>query len=192
MALATAPDVLVADEPTTALDVTIQAQIVHLMQRINRDHGTAIILVTHDLGLAAEFCDKIAVMYAGRIVEIGPTDAVIGNPQHPYTEGLLRCIPEVTQRRPIEPIPGSVPDLADLPPGCSFAPRCPHAQPVCDAGFFRLQPVASAGLVLPPADLRGQSAATLARSGEVHMARCLRLTDYQLPAGSLEKEPVGP
>jgi oligopeptide/dipeptide ABC transporter ATP-binding protein len=189
--LACNPKVLLADEPTTALDVTIQAQIIHLMKRINRDHGTAIILVTHDLGLAAEFCDKIAVMYAGRIVEIGPTDEVIGNPHHPYTEGLLRCIPEVTQRRPIEPIPGSVPDLAELPPGCSFAPRCPYAQPVCDAGFFRLQPVAAPGLALSSGDHRDQSATTLARSGEVHMARCLRLTDYQLPAGSMEKEPVG-
>ena len=167
--LACHPIVLLADEPTTALDVTIQAQIVDLMKRINQEHGTAIILVTHDLGLAAEFCDHIAVMYAGRIVEIGPTDQVIQQPQHPYTEGLLRCIPAISQRQPIQPIPGSVPDLADLPPGCSFAPRCPYAKPVCTQGFFRLVTVGGSDR---PADYR---------SGEVHMARCLRLTDYQLP-----------
>ena len=168
--LACHPKVLLADEPTTALDVTIQAQIVDLMRRINREHGTAIVLVTHDLGLAAEFCDHIAVMYAGRIVEIGPTDAVIQQPQHPYTEGLLRCIPDISQRLPIQPIPGSVPDLADLPPGCTFAPRCPYARPVCSQGFFRLLPVS------------GDATPSQARSGEVHMARCLRLTDYQFPA----------
>lgn len=157
--LACNPRVLLADEPTTALDVTIQAQIVELMRRINREHGTAIILVTHDLGLAAEFCDQIAVMYAGRIVEIGPTENVIENPQHPYTEGLLRCIPRIGERRQrIDPIPGSVPDLAALPPGCAFAPRCPYARPVCSQGFFRLQEVESG-----------------------HRARCLRLTDYRLP-----------
>lgn len=167
--LACQPKVLLADEPTTALDVTIQAQIMDLMKRINQEHGTAIILVTHDLGLAAEFCDHIAVMYAGRIVEIGPTDAVIQNPQHPYTEGLLRCIPDISQRRPIQPIPGNVPDLAELGPGCAFAPRCPHARPVCSEGFFRLL------------SLEGTPTPSQARSGEVHMARCLRLTGYQMP-----------
>jgi oligopeptide/dipeptide ABC transporter ATP-binding protein len=167
IALACTPKVLLADEPTTALDVTIQAQIVALMKEINEEQGTAIILVTHDLGLAAEFCDHIAVMYAGRIVEIGRTDDVIEQPQHPYTEGLLRCIPDIRQRRAIEPIPGNVPDLADLSPGCAFAPRCPYARPVCEQGFFRLLPVS------------GQPDADLQRSGEVHMARCLRLTDYE-------------
>ena len=167
--LACQPKVLLADEPTTALDVTIQAQIIDLMKRINREHGTAIILVTHDLGLAAEFCDHVAVMYAGRIVEIGPTDEVIQQPQHPYTEGLLRCIPDISQRLPIQPIPGSVPDLADLPDGCTFAPRCPYAQPVCSQSFFRLLSVS------------GDATTGQERSGEIHMARCLRLTNYQLP-----------
>lgn len=168
--LACNPKVLLADEPTTALDVTIQAQIVALMRRINHEHGTGIILVTHDLGLAAEFCDHIAVMYAGRIVEIGRTDDVIERPQHPYTEGLLRCIPDIGQRRPIQPITGNVPDLADLSPGCAFAPRCPVAQPVCEHSFFRLQPVSGE-----------DSDAAAQRSGEVHMARCLRLTNFMLP-----------
>ncbi len=167
--LACRPKVLLADEPTTALDVTIQAQIIDLIKRINREHGTAIILVTHDLGLAAEFCDHIAVMYAGRIVEIGTTDDVIERTRHPYTEGLLRCIPDIRERRAIQPILGSVPDLADLPPGCAFAPRCEHAQPVCSQRFFRLQAVS------------GQEEKGVHRSGEVHMARCLRVTSFQLP-----------
>jgi len=167
--LACNPRILLADEPTTALDVTIQAQIIALMKRINQEHGTAIILVTHDLGLAAEFCDHIAVMYAGRIVEIGTVDQVIENPQHPYTQGLLRCIPDLKERSPLQPIPGSVPDLAELPSGCAFGPRCPEFQPVCAKGFFRLQPVAE----------NGQRKAH--RSGEVHMARCLRLTAYRIP-----------
>jgi oligopeptide/dipeptide ABC transporter ATP-binding protein len=132
IALSCEPQILLADEPTTALDVTVQAQIIELLKRINRDHGTAIILVTHDLGLAAEFCQEIAVMYAGRVVERGPTDPLIEDPKHPYTQGLLDCIPRITAtRRRIQPIPGTVPDLIDLPPGCAFAPRCPHAHDGC-------------------------------------------------------------
>lgn len=135
IALVCGPALLLADEPTTALDVTIQAQIMGLMQQINREHGTAIILVTHDLALAAESCDTIAVMYAGRIVEQGTVDQVVENPQHPYTRGLLECRPRIAQRgRRVQPIPGNVPDLLDLPPGCAFAPRCPHHRPTCDAG----------------------------------------------------------
>lgn len=130
--LACEPALLLADEPTTALDVTIQAQIVNLMQRINREHQTGIILVTHNLGLAAEFCHNIAVMYAGRIVERGPVDQVVENPQHPYTQGLLACLPRLTSRaQSIQPIPGNVPDLAELPAGCAFAPRCPLVQDAC-------------------------------------------------------------
>ncbi|MFQ5410372.1 MAG: ABC transporter ATP-binding protein, partial [Anaerolineales bacterium] len=135
IALACGPALLLADEPTTALDVTIQAQIMGLMQQINREHGTAIILVTHDLALAAEFCDSIAVMYAGRIVEQGTVDQVIENPQHPYTQGLLECRPRIALRdHPVRPIPGNVPDLVELPAGCAFAPRCPHHRTACDAG----------------------------------------------------------
>ncbi len=135
IALVCEPALLLADEPTTALDVTIQAQILDLMRRINRDHGTSIILVTHDLGLAAEFCDTIAVMYAGRIVEQGPVEDVVTHPQHPYTQGLLNCRPRISERdQRVEPIPGNVPDLVDLPPGCAFAPRCTQHQAVCDTG----------------------------------------------------------
>jgi oligopeptide/dipeptide ABC transporter ATP-binding protein len=135
IALVCNPALLLADEPTTALDVTIQAQILDLMRRINQEHGTSIILVTHDLAVAAEFCDSIAVMYAGRIVERGTTEQVIENPQHPYTQGLLACRPRITvPKQPIAPIAGNVPDLTDLPQGCSFASRCPHFKPACTEG----------------------------------------------------------
>ncbi len=135
IALVCGPALILADEPTTALDVTIQAQILDLMRRINQDRGTAIILVTHDLGVAAEFCDTIAVMYAGRIVEQGPVDEVVSHPQHPYTQGLLACRPRVSERElRVQPIPGNVPDLVDLPPGCAFAPRCPDYKAVCGSG----------------------------------------------------------
>lgn len=129
------PSLLLADEPTTALDVTIQAQIMNLMKQINQERGTAIILVTHDLGLAAEFCDRIAVMYAGRVVEQGTVDQVIEAPQHPYTQGLLACRPSLGERKnPIRPIPGNVPNLADLPEGCAFASRCLLKQESCEQG----------------------------------------------------------
>jgi oligopeptide/dipeptide ABC transporter ATP-binding protein len=144
IALVCGPALLLADEPTTALDVTIQAQIMNLMKQINQERGTAIILVTHDLGLAAEFCDRIAVMYAGRVVEQGTVDEIVESPQHPYTEGLLECRPSLGQRnKPIQPIPGNVPNLSELPDGCSFAPRCAHAQDVCGDGsipMFETEP----------------------------------------------------
>ena len=142
IALACEPQVLLADEPTTSLDVTIQAQILDLMRRINQEHGTAIVLVTHNLDLAAEFCQRIIVMYAGRLVEMGGVDQVIESPQHPYTRGLLACIPRISARRSrIEPIPGNVPDLADVPPGCAFAPRCSLVQPACPASLVPLSEV---------------------------------------------------
>ncbi len=132
IALACEPQVLLADEPTTALDVTIQAQIIALLDKINQEHGTAIVLVTHNLGLVAEFCQNIIVMYAGQLMEHGTTDQVIDEPTHPYTRGLLRCLPRIgVQQERILPIPGLVPDLAHLPPGCSFSPRCGEAMPEC-------------------------------------------------------------
>jgi oligopeptide/dipeptide ABC transporter ATP-binding protein len=135
ISLVCGPALLLADEPTTALDVTIQAQILDLMRRINQEHGTAIILVTHDLGMAAEFCSRIVVMYAGRIVEQGTVDQVVENPQHPYTQGLLECRPRISMRQlRVQPIPGSVPDLAALPAGCAFASRCLYRQTVCENG----------------------------------------------------------
>lgn len=133
IALACNPRVLLADEPSTALDVTVQAQIIALMERISDTRGTATILVTHDLSLAAEFCGRIAVMYAGTIVEQGPVTAVINAPGHPYTIGLLNSLPRLRHgKRPLTPIPGEV-DLAELPPGCPFSPRCINAMEQCHA-----------------------------------------------------------
>jgi len=132
IALACEPQVLLADEPTTALDVTIQAQIMALLDKINREHGTAIVVVTHNLGLVAEFCENIVVMYAGQLMEQGPIDRVINEPLHPYTRGLLRCLPQMGARQEkILPIPGLVPDLAALPGGCPFAPRCAEVTAQC-------------------------------------------------------------
>lgn len=132
IALSCEPRLLLADEPTTALDVTIQAQIMALLDKINREHGTSIILVTHNLGLVAEFCDNIIVMYAGSMMEKGTVQQVTTDPKHPYTAGLLRCLPRISAKRTkIRPIPGLVPDLANLPPGCPFWPRCDQATEEC-------------------------------------------------------------
>jgi peptide/nickel transport system ATP-binding protein/oligopeptide transport system ATP-binding protein len=132
IALACEPQVLLADEPTTALDVTIQAQILALLDQINQEHGAAIVLVTHNLGVVAEFCESIIVLYAGQLMEKGQIDQVIEEPMHPYTRGLLRCLPRIGARQEkVSPIPGLVPDLADLPPGCPFSPRCDVARPEC-------------------------------------------------------------
>ena len=132
IALACNPHVLLADEPTTALDVTVQAQIMNLLDRINAERKTAVILVTHDLSLAAEFCDRIAVMYAGKVVELGRVDQVTADPKHPYTIGLINALPRLRwgKSQPLEPIPGEV-DLAKLPPGCAFTDRCSRAMAHC-------------------------------------------------------------
>ena len=125
MALACEPELLIADEPTTALDVTIQAQILDIMRSLQRETGTAIILITHDLGVVAEMCDRVAVMYAGEIVEQTDTRSLFDNPKHPYTRGLIGSVPKLGQERDeLSVIPGSVPNLIDLPPACRFAPRC--------------------------------------------------------------------
>lgn len=142
IALACSAQLLLADEPTTALDVTIQAQILELLSKINRERETGIILVTHNLAMAAEFCQRIAVMYAGEIVEQGPTVEVLENPKHPYTQGLLRSIPRISQvKRKIKPIPGNVPDLASLDGTCPFHPRCDQAAAVCLRQETRLEDV---------------------------------------------------
>jgi oligopeptide transport system ATP-binding protein len=126
MGLTTTPKVLIADEPTTALDVTIQAQILDLLRNVNRDFGTATILITHNLGVVAGMCERVMVMYAGRVVESGPTVDVFAHPKHPYTWSLLRSIPRLDAERhePLKPIDGLPPDLIDLPSGCAFHPRC--------------------------------------------------------------------
>ncbi len=126
MGLTTTPKVLIADEPTTALDVTIQAQILDLLRNVNREFGTATILITHNLGVVAGMCERVMVMYAGRVVESGPTVDVFAHPKHPYTWSLLRSIPRLDAERhePLKPIDGLPPDLIDLPSGCAFHPRC--------------------------------------------------------------------
>ena len=134
MALACLPKVLIADEPTTALDVTIQAQILDLIRKLRDETNTAILLITHDMGVIAEMCDSVAVMYAGQIVEYTDVYSLFDNPLHPYTEGLLAAIPvlgEVTDHLAV--IPGSVPNLVELPPGCKFAARCPYVKDLCTA-----------------------------------------------------------
>lgn len=134
MALLTEPDLLIADEPTTALDVTIQAQVLELIRDIQRDTGTAMILITHDLGVVAEVADHVAVMYAGHIVESGPVASLFADPQHPYTIGLMGAMPSLGKRAgPLASIRGAVPTPERMPPGCRFAPRCPFADARCRA-----------------------------------------------------------
>jgi peptide/nickel transport system ATP-binding protein len=132
LALAANPKLIIADEPTTALDVSIQAQIILLLKRLCHDHGTAVMLITHDMGVIAETADRVAVMYAGRIVEIGPVADVIHRPRHPYTVGLMGSIPSITSNRErLMQIDGAMPRLDDVPVGCAFHPRCPHAFDRC-------------------------------------------------------------
>jgi len=127
MGLTTAPSVLIADEPTTALDVTIQAQILELLKQVNREFGTATVLITHNLGVVAGMCERVMVMYAGRVVEEGPTDDVFASPKHPYTWSLLQSIPrlDAEAHEALRPIEGMPPDMTNLPEGCAFHPRCP-------------------------------------------------------------------
>lgn len=152
IALACRPHLLIADEPTTALDVTIQEQVLDLIVDLKKRLGTSLLLITHDLGVVAEVCDKAAIMYAGRIVEYGNLEQIYDHPLHPYTRGLFRSIPTVDRKvHRLQPIPGLMPDPANLPPGCPFAPRCPHASAACRAG------------VVPQVDV-----------GEGHLVACLK------------------
>ena len=133
MALLCEPALLIADEPTTALDVTVQAQILELLQQLQRDFGMAIVLITHDLGVVAGLCERVLVMYGGRVVEDGPVEAIFGDPQHPYTEGLLRSVPRLdeTTAAELRTIPGQPPNLQALPPGCAYHDRCAYAFERC-------------------------------------------------------------
>lgn len=132
MAMSCEPQLLIADEPTTALDVTIQAQILELMLEIKEKRNTGILLITHDLGVVAEMCSRVIVMYAGRIVEEAPVKDLFANPVHPYTQGLIASVPKLGSNMTSLPsIPGSVPDLSVMPKGCKFAPRCKYAQSIC-------------------------------------------------------------
>lgn len=133
MALINNPKLLIADEPTTALDVTIQAQILYLMKKLARDFDSSLVLITHDIAVVAQMCDKIAVMYAGRIVEYGSSKDVLYNPKHPYTMGLIKCLPKLDEdNNRLYQIPGVMPSLLDLPQGCYFSNRCPYADDECN------------------------------------------------------------
>lgn len=161
LALAGEPDVLVADEPTTALDATIQAQILDLIRDIRRDTGMGLVLISHDIGVVADLCDRVAVMYAGRVVETAATQDLLTRPRHPYTQGLLAALPTLDGPRVrLTPIPGTVPAPDAMPPGCAFAPRCPIALESCAAEI--------PSLVLAAQDQR---------------AACLRLGETIAPAG---------
>jgi peptide/nickel transport system ATP-binding protein len=150
LAMACDPTLLIADEPTTALDVTIQAQILALIQRLQRETGMSVLFVTHNLGVVAQYADRVAVMYAGRIVETATVNELFAAPRHPYTQGLLTCLPGLAVRgrgaadaRPrLKAIPGQVCSPLAPPPGCAFAPRCSHHQPACDV---RMPPLTDIG-----------------------------------------------
>ena len=158
MALACNPKILIADEPTTALDVTIQAQILDLLRQLQRELEMAVIMITHDLGIIAQFADRVAVMYAGRMVEQAPVRSLFERPAHPYTEGLLASIPQLDDHaQRLQAIEGSVPSPDSLPPGCYFAPRCPYAKTPCREHKPELLPLIS----------------------PVHQVACIRHTDYQ-------------
>jgi oligopeptide transport system ATP-binding protein len=158
MGLTTEPPVLIADEPTTALDVTIQAQILELLKKVNQESGTATILITHNLGVVAGMCERLIVMYAGRVVENGPTEDVFANPRHPYTWALLRSIPrlDAEEHEPLRAIEGLPPDLTDLPSGCAFHPRCP----------FRIQRCVQETPALLPVGSTQQAACWVTQAGE--------------------------
>jgi peptide/nickel transport system ATP-binding protein len=170
MALSCDPDLIIADEPTTALDVTIEAQILELLEEISDEFDTAIQLITHDLGVVAEFCDRVMVMYAGHPVEMAPVEDVYYDPQHPYTVGLMSSIPRIGDERPrLDTIPGRMPDLIEMPPGCKFHPRCPYAEDICT----RKEP--------PLVDIETAEAADVSRHDQ-QSAACLAYT------GDLEGE----
>jgi peptide/nickel transport system ATP-binding protein len=156
LALSTRPKLLIADEPTTALDATVQIQVLLLLRELQRELGMATIFVTHDVGVACEIADRVAVMYSGRFVETGPIADVFSRPMHPYTAGLLHSVVTSEARGTrLEPIPGAPPDLAALPPGCSFAPRCPHVRGDCTVAMPELASVSPG-----------------------HVARCVRVADF--------------
>jgi peptide/nickel transport system ATP-binding protein len=161
MALAGQPELLVADEPTTALDATIQAQILDLLRRLQTELGMALVLISHDLGVVADMCSRVGVMYAGRIIEQAPSDVLFAQPAHPYTRGLLGALPDmIGPRRRLSAIPGGVPEPWNMPPGCAFAPRCAEATPECATGVPQFR-----------------------QAGHDHLAACIRVeTREAMPA----------
>jgi peptide/nickel transport system ATP-binding protein len=187
IAISCQPSLLIADEPTTSLDVTIQAQYLRLLKDIQRETNLALVFVTHDLGIVAKLCDRVAVMYAGRIVEMGPTRAIFNRPRHPYTVGLLSCLPALRRgREPLRAIEGQPPDLAQLGPGCSFAPRCPLAEARCEQTRPLLEAAEPDHLV---ACLR---AGETASSGRVIVSRAAQPTPAAPDGAQPETAPAAP
>jgi len=166
-ALSCDPDLIIADEPTTALDVTIEAQILELLDDLSTETGTAIQLITHDLGVVAGVCDRVAVMYAGKPVEVAPVEDLYYDPKHPYTVGLMGSIPRIgSDREQLDTIPGTMPDLVEVPPGCSFHPRCPYAEEVCSREEPPLVDTET-GDPTDPDDLDRHAAACLEYTGDL-------------------------
>ncbi|UHC16627.1 ABC transporter ATP-binding protein [Methylobacterium currus] len=160
LALAAEPELIIADEPTTALDVSVQAQIITLLKRLGRDHGTAVMLITHDMGVIAEAADRVAVMYAGRVAEIGPVAALVGDPLHPYAKGLMGAIPSLShEAERLAQIPGAMPRLSAIPPGCAFNPRCPNVFSRCTVDRPEPLTVGSHRVACHLYDASGQAAA---------------------------------
>jgi len=185
LALSCRPSILLADEPTTALDVTVQIQIILLLRRLQRELGMAVIFVTHDVGVSVEIADRLAVMYAGRFVETGPTEAVIRRPRHPYTEGLLGSTVTTARGQRLPAIPGAPPDLRALPPGCAFAPRCRYAEERCIADVppqYHIAPDHTTRCVLAQEADKGPSASLAPAAAVPHSAPDCR-TDELSSAG---------
>jgi peptide/nickel transport system ATP-binding protein len=167
MALAGNPDLLIADEPTTALDATIQAQILELIRRVRRQTGMAIVLISHDLGVVAENCDRVAVMYAGRVVEEAPSAELFDDPRHPYAQGLIGSLPPIDgPRRRLTAIAGTVPDPKAMPQGCAFAPRCVHAAALCGTQPPRLRAVGENRSVACVIDRRARATDIIGQAAE--------------------------
>ena len=166
IALACSPELLIADEPTTALDVTIQAQVLELMRNLKEELNTAMMLITHDLGVVAEVCDKVAIMYAGEIVEYGSVEDIFNDPSHPYTQGLFASIPKLDERHVrLKPIKGLMPDPTELPSGCVFHPRCPHSNERCKLHIPKTY-----------------------QKGELHQISCHLLDSYQVKGGEPDEQ----
>ncbi|MEF8786524.1 MAG: ABC transporter ATP-binding protein [Haloarculaceae archaeon] len=184
IALACNPDLLICDEPTTALDVTIEAQILELLDEVSDEFDTAIQLITHDLGVIAEFCNRVMVLYGGHPVEIASVEDLYYNPQHPYTVGLMSSIPRIgDDRETLQTIPGRMPDLIEMPPGCNFHPRCPYAEDICARNEPELVDTATG----QPADVSRhdeQSAACLAYTGDLDNE-----LDYEVIVAGAEETP---
>ena len=158
IALACSPELLIADEPTTALDVTIQAQVLELMRNLKKEYNTSLVLITHDLGVVAKICDKVAVVYAGEIIESGTLKDIYTDKRHPYTIGLFDSLPDIeNDAATLKVIQGSVPDPSNLPEGCKFNPRCPYATEACRSGDIK--PV---------------------KISDTHMVRCNRFSDTEV------------